>query len=247
MNRIASDKLIAATVTAIVTVLILLVLFCCGLTLDKAALAEAPKPEPPEELFLDPDILEEEPGEELPDIIDEEAAPAPQGEPEPADADNREVVTPGNNPDPAPSVAKPVTQKKSSPVKTEEPEKKDKDEKRATQRNAVKNAFSRNGSSDSKHNGTSVGKAGVSTSGSARGRTFKGCPPFSVAATERTVVKVRVTVNAAGKVIAASVSSGGNAEQKAACLRAAKKASWSEKPGAADVSGTITFTIIPKV
>lgn len=246
MNKSTSDKIIAGLVTLFITALIIVTLVLGGLTWDKSLLAETYASDSTEELFIEPDILEEDPGEELPDIIDEEAAPAPQGEPEPAEADNREIITPGENPEPAPAVTKPATQKKPSPVKAVEPKKTEEKEKKATSVNAVKNAFSKNGSKDSKKNGTSVGKSGVSTTGSARGRKFMGCPHFTVAASERTVVKVRVTVNAAGKVVSASVSSGGNAEQKAACLRAAKQAKWSEKPGAADATGTITFTITPK-
>ena len=79
MNKSTSDKIIAGLVTLFITALIIVTLVLGGLTWDKSLLAETYASDSTEELFIEPDILEEDPGEELPDIIDEEAAPAPQG------------------------------------------------------------------------------------------------------------------------------------------------------------------------
>lgn len=246
-SREKKDSAIAAAVTFLVAMLILVVLFVGALRYDRSLLAEASTPEPleeeEEELFIDPELLEL--GEENAVAVDQ-PAPAFKGEPEPAEEDQPEVVVPGPNPKPAPPVEKPITQKKESPVKATTPSATDKEKKKAT--SSVAKGFSgRNGVPDGK-SGESVGAGGtgVGIAGSARGRTFISCPKPDVALRHKTVVVVNITVDAAGNVTSASATGSASADIRRKCEQAARKARWTEKKGAGETRGTLTFTITPK-
>ncbi|MDE6297092.1 MAG: hypothetical protein K2L89_04525, partial [Muribaculaceae bacterium] len=118
------DRLIAAGVTFIAVLIILLFLFTGGMSYQRAELAEVSTPElmsndEEEEMFIEPDLLKAQ-GEE--DAVENDVpAPAEQGEPEKAPEDNNKLVVPGDNPKPAPQIEKKITQKEESPVKSTTP------------------------------------------------------------------------------------------------------------------------------
>lgn len=245
-----TDSIIAAAVTFVVALLLLLFLFTGGMTFDRAQLASASTPEltpePEEELFIEPEILEDL-GEENATVQDE-PAPAFKGEPEPAPEQNTKLVVPGKNTKPAPPVEKPVTQHKESPVKATEPPATNEDRKKVTDKMA--NKFSSKNGSNSGTSGTSgAGGAGVGISGSISGRTFKGCPKPSVELQNKVVVEVRVTIDANGRVTKATARSKSGKASSAilrACEQAARGARWSEDKDTPSASGTLTFTITPR-
>lgn len=253
MNRHHSERIIAALLTCVLSAVILLILFFTGLTWDRAALARMsiPEEESDEEIFIEPELLEL-PGEELPEITESEEreAPADKGEPEQAPEVNREIESPGKNEAvEAPKPAKVVTQSKPSPVKVTEPKKSEKEPKRATDPTAGKFG-PKNGVKDGKNKGQGTGQQGTAkVKGSVRGRDFRPGPSFTAEVSQRTVVVVSVTVNSAGKVTYARVSNSGGASGKVQeqCRQNAYKARWTEKQGAPDANGTITYTITPRI
>ena len=245
-SREKKDSAIAAGVTFIVALLLLLFLFTGSLGFDRALLAASSEPEvaepEEEELFIDPELLDL--GEENA-VTKDAPAPAFQGEPEPAEEDKAEVVEPGENPKPAPPTPKPVTQKKESPVKATEPSATDKERSKAT--STVAKGFSgRNGVADGKAaESVGSGGTGVGVAGNARGRTFTTCPKPDVSLRHKTVVTVSIVVDASGRVTSASASGNASAEIRRKCEQAALQARWTEKKGAGETRGTITFTITP--
>lgn len=246
-----NDKYIAAAVTFIVTLLLLLFLYFGGLDFDRSLLAQNSTPEiealtMEEELFIEPEIVKDlgEPDAETHDS----PAPVTKGEPEKAETENTKLVVPGKNPRPAPAQPKKVSQKKESPVKTTEPSKTDEEKKKVTSKIAGK--FSpHNGSASGKSGVSGAGGSGVGIAGSVAGRTFKGCPKPSVELQNKVVVEVRVTINAAGRVTSATArSKRGNpsAAILRACEQAARGARWNEDPSTPSARGSITFTITPR-
>lgn len=249
-NRKNKDSIIAAAITFVVALIILLWLFFGGMTFDRATLASVSTAEiqtpDEEELFLEPELVQDL-GE--PDAVaTDEPAPAFQGEPEPAEVENTKLVVPGKSETPAPPKEKPVTQTKESPVKATEPPKNDDEQKKVTSKMAGK--FSSTNGSESGTSGTQgAGGAGVGIAGSVMGRTFKGCPKPSVQLQNRVVVVVNVTIDSDGHVTKAKArSKSGNVSSAilSACENAALKARWSADPDTPSANGTITFTITPK-
>lgn len=242
------DSAIAAGATFLVALLLLLFLFTGSLGYDRALLASSsipgnPPEEEEEELFIDPELLDL--GEE--NAVSKDApAPAFQGEPEPAEEDKAEVVEPGENPKPAPPVPKPVSQKKESPVKATEPTATDKERSKAT--STVAKGFSgRNGVPDGKaKESVGSGGTGIGVAGNARGRTFLSCPKPDVTLSHKTVVTVNIVVDASGRVTSASATGSASASIRRKCEQAARQARWTEKKGAGETRGTITFTITPR-
>lgn len=244
-SREKKDSALAAAVTFAVALLILLLLFAVTMRYDRALLAASsvPEPEAEEELFIDPELMEL--GEDNAVKVDA-PAPAFKGEPEPAEEDNAEVVEPGPAPKAAPPVPKPVTQKKESPVKATTPSAADKERQKAT--SSVAKGFSgRNGVEDGKASeSVGAGGAGVGIKGNARGRTFISCPKPDVTLRHKTVVVVNIVVDAAGRVTQASATGSASAAIRRKCEQAARQARWTEKKGAGETRGTLTFTITPK-
>lgn len=250
-NRNKKDSIIAAAITFVVALLILLWLFFGGLTFDRAELASVSTPEiqtvDEEELFLEPELLQDlgDPDAEE----NTEPEPAYQGEPELSEVENQKVVVPGNNENKTPPVEKPVTQTKPSAVTVPEPPKTNENQQKATSKIAGK--FS-NGASTGSNNssGTGANSTGVGTAvGVVNGRKFLSCPKPSVALQNQVVVVVYVTINSKGTVTQATArSKSGNPSQSilTACRDAALKAKWNEDPATPSASGTITFTITPK-
>ncbi len=245
-NKENKDRIIAAALTFLVTLVILLILFCGSVSWDRAALAEASTPElmQDEPLFIEPELVDL--GEEAA-VNNEKPAPTLKGEPEPAPEDNVEIVEPGPKPDPKPKpVQKLNTSKKESKMKVEEPSQTDKERKKAT--SSVASKFSsKNGAPEGSDKGTSgAGGTGIGVSGNAHGRTFISCPKPDVALRHKTVVKVNVVIDAEGKVVEAKATGSADASIRRKCESAARQARWSAKKGATSTRGSITFTITPR-
>lgn len=236
---------IAAVATMLIVAAVLVVLFTCSLSWDRAALASASihEEQSDEELFIDPELIEL--GEtETPE--QDQATPAEIGEPEKADVEQPKAVEKGENPKPAPPVEKKITQKAESPVKSKEPPATDEDRRRATSKMAGKFA-PKNGAAEGKFHSTSgTGSTGVGVTGNARGRTFLGCPKPVVELQNKTVVTVDIVVDEEGHVISAHARGSASSTIRHKCEQSAMKARWSAKRGAGDTRGTITFTITPR-
>lgn len=237
------DKAIAAGVTMVVAAVLLLVLYFGHIDYSYGETAAMSIPEPEEEeLFLDPELLDL--GEDNSEH-EQKAAPAAQGAPEVAEEISSQVKVPGKSETPAPPKEKLVTQTKPSPVKSAEP--KATEEERRKAKDLTGGAFSPdNGVHDGKNGAAGSGGSGIGVSGNVEGREMLSCPKPSVAIRNRTVVKIRVTVDASGRVTSASALSGGTADLQRQCERAAMGARWKAKEGAAPARGTIIFTIVPK-
>ena len=154
-------------------------------------------------------------------------------------------MEPGENPKPAPQVEKKITQKQESPVKATEPPATNEEQSKIS--SAMANKFSgKNGATDGKSGSNGSGGTGVGIAGNANGRTFLGCNTPNVTLRHKTTVKVSVVIDATGKVISATASGSADASIRRACEQAARTARWSEKKGAGETRGSITFTITPK-
>lgn len=244
MKRYDKDRAIAAFLTFLVALAILLTLFFGGISWDRQALAEASTPEiMDEEVFIEPELVEL--GEENA-VNHDKPAPAMKGEPDPAPEDKAEIIEPGPKPEPAPPKPKLNTQKKESKMKVEEPSQTDKERQKAT--SSVANKFShRNGAVEGTDKGTSgAGGTGVGVSGNAHGRSFISCPKPDVALRHKTVVTVNVVIDAEGKVVEATAKGSADASIRRKCEAAARQARWSAKKGATSTRGSITFTITPR-
>ncbi|MDE7437992.1 MAG: hypothetical protein K2M93_05850 [Muribaculaceae bacterium] len=246
MKQEQKDKSIAAAITFVVMLLIILSLFFGKVSFDREQLAAASTPEismEEEELFLEPEILK--PLGEEDAVVNDAPAKAFKGEPEPAETDNTKLVVKGENPKPAPPVEKHITTTKESPVKTTEPTITNEEKQKVT--STVANAFSgRNGATEGTNGNNGAGGSGLGISGNASGRTFLGCPKPDVTLRNKTTVTVSVVIDAEGKVISATASGGASAAIRRACEQAARGAKWSAKKGAGESRGTITFTITPR-
>lgn len=248
-KRFNKDSAIAAAVTFIVALALLLFLYFGGMRFDRALLAASSQPEvmdPEEELFIEPEILNDL-GEENATQNDE-PAPSAAGEPEKAEEDNSKQSVLGKNPRPAPQAEKPVVQKKESPVKATEPPANSEEKKKATSKLANKFA-PKNGTESGKTGGSGAGGAGIGISGSVTGRTFKGCPKPDVELQNKVVVEVKVVIDSEGRVTSAtarSKSGKASATILRACEQSARKARWSEDKDTPSARGSLTFTITPR-
>lgn len=247
-DREKKDKAIAAAVTFVAVLIILLILFLGGMDYQRVELAQTSIPElmpaeEDEETFIEPEILTKQ-GE--PDAIhNDKPAPAEQGEPVQAPVENTKLVVPGDNPKPAPQVEKKITQKVESPVKVTDPPATDQEKSQVS--SAMANKFSgKNGTPGGKTGSSGSGGTGIGVSGNANGREFIGCPTPDVTLRHKTTVKVSVVIDASGKVISATATGAADASIRQACERAARSARWSEKKGAGETRGSITFTITPR-
>lgn len=243
-DRSRRDRLIAALGTLAAAGVLLLILFFTSVAEDRALIAESATPElmAEEDLFLEPELIDL--GEQEATANDE-AAPAVSGEPEKAETVEPQTVVKGENPKPAPSAEKILTQKAESPVKVTEAPKTDREEVKAA--NPAAGKFSgKSGNVDGKATGNASGGEGMGITGSARGRRFISCDPPKTTLRFKTVITVDVVVDAEGRVTSATARSGGDAAIRRECERAARTARWSAKQGAGETRGTITFTITPR-
>lgn len=250
MKRPENHQLIAAGITFLVTLLLLLGLYFGTLSYNRDALAAASIAEPDaleeEDFFLDPPLVIGD--EDVSDNNSDEPAASPLGQTDPAPVDNDRLVVKGENPEPVKVQEKLITQKQLSPVKAAEPSPTKEPESAVTSQMS-KNFGPKNGKADGVHNGTGSGGKGSGVSGNVRGRKFLGCPLPVVALKKTVTVVISIRVDENGKVIEASVRDRGGASQENVnkCLASARKATWSKKPGAAPVSGSLTFTLVPKI
>lgn len=252
MNRHKNtDTIIAAAVTFVAALLLLLFLYFGGMRFDRELLAQNSTPEIQLEQLDDEEFIEPEIVEDLGEsnaTAEDAPAPAAKGEPEQAEVENTKQVIPDKNPKPAPPVEKPITRKKESPVKATTPQVSDEDKKKVTSKMA--NKFpGRNGSNSGSTGSAGSGGTGVGISGSVSGRTFKGCPKPSVELQNKVVVEVKVTIDASGHVTRATArsrSGKASASILRACEQAARGARWSEDKDTPSATGSITFTITPR-
>lgn len=237
------DSAIAAAVTFIAALLILLFLYWGEIGFSRADMAAASTPEiaEEEELFLEPELVDV--GEPMP-ATEAQAAPEALGEPEKSEP--TEVRIPevqGKSEERTPPKEKLVTQKDPSPVTSREPS--SKQTKKVSDPTA--NAFSPHNGKPNGRNG-SAGAGGNSTgvTGTANGWVFKGCPKPSVTLSNKVTVTVKITVNEKGYVTNAKAS-GATPEINHACEQVVYKAHWepTDPKNRRKASGTITFTIRP--
>lgn len=244
MRKEKIPSIIGASAAIVAALIIFLILYWGKLSFDPHFFSSASIPEPDEEeLFLDPELID--PGEEESPM---EIAPQAEalGSPEVVEEPKPEPpVVKGEAEAPAPPKPKEVTQTKKSEVKSQEPKKTDKPDKKVEGK--VANAFTNSGNASGKNNSAGAGGQSFGISGSSNGWKFIGCPEPKVSLRNKVTVKVSVTVNAEG-IVTRAKASGGNADIRRACEAAARQARWQplsnrEKKTA---DGVITFTITPR-
>lgn len=243
-------QVIAAAITFGVALIILILLFVLTVGDDRRLLSETSNPElqDDEEYFLEPELLVlDNPGDEEVKTVDE-AAPQTPGEPDPAEEEQPVRVVKNEEPPKEPPVSnkpKLVSTPKESDVKTSTPKLTAEEEKRIASMSG-KLKTDNNGSRTGKESANSgSGGNGIAAQGSVNGRKMISCPTWKLTLTQKTTVKVSITVNAEGNVTKASAISGGTPNLRTQCEKMALKSKWTAKEGAAPASGTITFTITP--
>lgn len=251
-NRDRKASVIAASITFGAALVILVLLFVLTVGSDRRMLSESSMPEiqDDEEIFLDPDLMiVDHPGEEDAEEEIAEAARQPMGEPDPAPEEQPVKVVKNTEipkEEPVTNKNKLVSTDRPADVKTSTPKVSEEDEKRLA---SVTGKFKsdNNGSNTSHTEGTgSVAADGKLSGKGNNGRTMLSCPRQTVRASQKVTVTVQVTVDAGGNVKSARAVSGGNSEQRASCEQMARKSKWTPQSGAADATGTITFTINPR-
>lgn len=243
-------EIIAAAVTFVVAMIILVALFFVYVGNDRAVMAEASMPEmqDDEEIYLEPELLVlDNPGDaDAPDI--DEAAPQTPGLPDPAPEEQPQRVVKNETPPkekPVSNKPQQISGQRESDVKTSTPQLSKEDEKRIASTQG-KFKTDNNGSASGEETASSgSGGNGISAKGNINGRTMKSCPTWKLKLTQKTVVSVRITVDADGNVTAASAVSGGTPNLRKECEKMALRSKWTPKPGASPASGNITFTISP--
>lgn len=260
--------IIAACVTsgaALVIIVLLFVLSIGGGRMEMAQDSMAANTSP-EEIYLEPEFLDAElldtdnldsrEGMDIGEDNADEPAPQPEGEPEegePEDLrskpnDEKPVETPKPDAQPAKSaVNNPATNTESGANTSQDTDAGKKDNEIT---DAIKDKLKKtNGSSTGKNTTTSgTGGEGLSFSyEGVGGRTMESYTKVDVASSTNVPIKVKIVVNAEGNVVGEpEVISGGNKDQRKACVKMAKSSKWTPQPGAKDVVGFITFTLTPK-
>lgn len=251
-KRDKKASIIAAAVTFGAALAILVLLFILTVGNDRKMLAETSTPEiqDDEEIFLDPEMLViENDGVEEEALETEEAAPQPPGQPDQAEEEQRVAQVKNEEPpaeEPVSNKPKLVsTTRQDSEVKTSTP-KVSEEEQRIKEKMAASLKSPNNGSNTGKESGnTGAGGNGVNTHGSLKGRRMLSCSTWKVKVTQQSIVKVNITVNAAGSVTSATAVSGGTPNLRAECEKMAKTSKWTPQEGAVPANGFITFTINP--
>ena len=246
MTRNSKDSIIAACLTALVTLVLLLWLFFSSLSSGRALLAQESTPEivPITETFLEPELLRDLGEEES--VVKDAPAPAEKGLPDPAPVENLKKSEPAPEPKPEkkPEAERRLKSEKPAPVKEAEPSASAEEKKRVT--SAVAGGFAATNGTPSGSSGSSgAGGVGIGMSGVASGRSFLGCSRPSVKLRNKVRVTVDVIIDASGHVTSATARAGADASIRRACEQAARSARWSEKAGAPPTKGTITFNITP--
>lgn len=245
------SRLVAAVLTALIAALIVVVLCVSSMGWDSSRLAENAVADTAmteeEDVFLEPELLET--GDNSP-VPADEAAPVPTGEPEQAETPVERPVAKADNPRHNAETERLVSSKAESPVKTVRPSARDEEE--ALVSSKMKNKFNaKNGRSDGRGTQAGSGGSGSGAAGRLRGRTFLGCPEPKVEVPRSVSIVVNVTVDAEGRVTAASFGSdsgpgAGNTRLREACVRQSRKARWSAKEGAPPARGTLTWHLLPR-
>lgn len=250
-GRDKKASIIAAAATFIIALVILLLLFTLSLRYDREALATSSTPEiqEEEEIYLEPEILQiEEQGEVL-NKEEQQSAPQPPGQPDPAEEEQPERIVHNLEKNPEPPVSnkpKLISTPEPSDVKTSPPKVDTRNEQRIASMSG-KFQTDNNGAQNGRESGVSgTGGVGVAKTGSVSGRKMLSCPTSIVTLNQTTTIRVNITVNAAGNVISAKAVSGGTPALRSACEGWARGSKWSPAPGAPDATGSITFTITPK-
>lgn len=261
--------IIAACLTFIFALVVTVLLFVLSIGGDRREMAEASMPEVQdnEEIFIEPEFLDPElldvdhldsdMGGDDGEAADEEPAPQPEGEPEPADVkqDIRSEANkekPKEKPRDEAKPAKPAVQAQPTPTqsdaKVSEPAYSGQEAKKIQDK--AKDSFNKpNGTSTGKDSNVSgAGGEGLAVSYSGvGGRKMESYDKATFSTSSTVTVKVKIKVNAEGKVVGTpTIQSGGNKDQRAACIKMAKSSRWTPQPGADDVEGIITFTLTSK-
>ncbi len=246
--------MIAAASTLLITLGIILLLFCCGLQWNKAALTEASLPEEPdEELFIEVEESEDIAADDadIPSETQQQAEPQPLGLPQEAEQEVKQQITPSENTKPTRSNENVITSAKPQPVKAEKPKPEKRQESNIASQMGSQFGSVKPGAQNGRHGSAGIGGNGVKVQSSGvKGRGFRGCTTGKVSSSRALNVRVtvKVSVNAAGRVVNASIQSSGGAspDLQSRCLKWAKTARWDAKPGAADAPGSLTFHIVVK-
>lgn len=243
--------MIAAGITFLLALVLLLFLFFCSLDFDREALAQSSIPElqDDEEIYLEPQIMElNTPGDEDVEDATDEPAPQPPGEPDPSidekmDRIEQSLEEPANQP--VSNKSKLVSNNNNSDLKTSTPAVSKEEEKRISSMSG-KFKTDNNGARNGKESLTSgIGGEGISASGNVKGRKMLDCPKWKLKLSQPATVKVSIVVEADGTVSSAKALSGGTPNLRAQCEKMAKGSLWTKAPGAAPASGVITFNIKP--
>lgn len=243
--------IIAACATFVSALVIFILLMVLTVGSDRRMLAESSTPElqDDEEYYLEPDFLVlDNPGdEEAPDV--DEAAPQTPGEPDPAETEQPVRVVQNKEKPAEPPVSnkpKTVSSKENSDVKSSTPKLTEEEERRIASMSG-KLKTDNNGSRTGKESANSgSGGDGISMSGSINGRKMLSCATWKVRLSQKTTVKVNITVDSDGNVISATAVSGGTPNLRKECEKMAKTSKWTKKAGAQPASGSISFTITPQ-
>ena len=243
----------AGVITFGVALIVLVLLYVMTVGSDRAILAETSTPEfqDDEEIFLEPEMLVmEDPGEEVEEVIKDLPAPPAPGEPDPAETPEQEqpvrvVKNDIESPEP-PVTTKPqlVSTPKESDVKTSTPPLSDQEKRAASMKGkfVTDNNGSRNGVDGPVASvGETMGFA--KPQGSVSGRSMLSCPTKKLTITQPTTIKVRIEVNADGRVTSATAISGGTPLLRKECEQMARQSKWTKEAGAPLANGTITFHI----
>lgn len=251
-NRDKKASVIAAAITFGVALVVLVLLFVLTVGDDRRILSETSIPEmqDDEEIFLEPDLLlDEPPGDEDGELDIPEETQQPPGEPDPAPQEQTERIVKNEEPpkeEPVTNKPKLVSTEKPSEVKTSTPKLSAEDEKRlASMQGKLKTDNNGDPTAKAESTGTVVATGKLSGKG-AHGRSMLSFPRQTVKVSQKVVVTVQITVGENGNVKSAAAISGGNSEQRAQCVQMARQSRWTPMPGSGDETGTITFTINPK-
>ena len=256
-QRDRKAAIIAAAITFVAALVILVLLFVLSVgSDDRRMMSEVSVPEmqDDEEIFLEPELLDmSEPGDELTeeDIQEEEAAPQPPGEPDPAEVEQPQRVVKNEVPPEEPPVSnkpKLVSTKEPSDVKTSTPKLSAEEEKRIAAiggKLKTDNNGSRTGNESAE---TGNGQAGMSSQGNLngdKGRKMLSCPTSRPTLNRDYTIRVSVQVTADGNVKSASLANSGGAPANltSLCVDLAKKSKWTPKADAPIATGTIVFSL----
>lgn len=254
MRKPDTPQYIAAAATLLIAFGLLLLLWHVTVGSGREQLAASSIPEEPdmEEVYIEPELLTPEPANDA----EQEAAETREAEAEalglPEKTETPVEKTPrvehSVNPKPSQSNERLNTQTKPSPVKTDAPKANPKPDANPLSDRMGAQFNAHNGSTTGRQGGAGSGGHGTSvTSQGIKGRTFNGyAGKISSDKSFRAEIKVKVTVDAAGKVKNAWLISAGGAPSTIAqqCVAWARKCSWSAKPGAADADGIITYNVV---